>query len=69
MKQLLRLVCVAAFGMLAISIVSAFPLLESLGFSPSDVSYSAYEGSQYEHSLLAWVDDYKLELTLAMFMV
>ncbi|MDP3607725.1 MAG: ATP-binding protein [Methylophilus sp.] len=69
LKQLLRLVCLAAFGMLAISIVSAFPLLESLGFSPSHVDPSAFEGGQYERSLLAWVDDYKLELTLAMFMV
>jgi PAS domain S-box-containing protein len=69
LKQLLRLVCLAAFGMLAISIVSAFPLLESLGLSPTQVNPSAYEGGQYERSLLAWVDDYKLELTLAMFMV
>jgi PAS domain S-box-containing protein len=69
LKQLLRLVCAAAFGLLAISIVSAYPLLETLGFVSSQPSPITTENSQHAQSLLAWVHDYKFELTLAMFLL
>lgn len=69
LKQFLRLICIIAFGLLAISIVSAFPLLKDI------VSTSALTGSAFSEtaldaeSMLSWVMDYKLELSLGLFLL
>jgi PAS domain S-box-containing protein len=55
--------------MLAISVVSAFPLFQSFAFVPNDLYVPAVESSEPAQSLLAWVNVYKMELTLAMFLV
>jgi PAS domain S-box-containing protein len=69
LKQLLRLVCVTSFGMLAISVVSAYPLFQSLALPPNRLSTLSSETAQQAQSVLAWVNVYKMELTLTMFLV
>jgi len=69
LKQLLRLVCITAFCMLAISVVSAYPLFQSLISAPNQLSTFAVETTPSTHSILSWVVVYKLELTLALFLL
>ncbi len=69
LKQLLRLVCIAAFGMLAISVVSAYPFLKSLASTPGLYGSVTTETTQEAESMLNWVIVYKLELTLTLFLL
>ena len=69
LKQLLRLVCIAAFGMLAISVVSAYPLLQSLASTSGLSGAVTTDTTQEAQSMLNWVIVYKLELTLALFLL
>ncbi|OZA05989.1 MAG: hypothetical protein B7X95_04545 [Methylophilaceae bacterium 17-44-8] len=69
LKQLLRVVCAVSFSVLAISVVSAYPFFQNLILPPNHLSTLTASTSQQAQSLLAWVTVYKMQLTMAMFLV
>lgn len=68
-KQLLRVACVASVGVLAIAVVSAFPLFENMALNANRLQHTSSNLPSHAHALLAWVLMYKMELTLGMFLI
>jgi hypothetical protein len=67
-KQLLRVACVASLSVLAIAVVSAFPLFEEMALTANRLAHHPTSLPSQAHALLAWVQVYKMELTLGMFL-